>query len=63
MPRSIDLILKLSQVFRQNGEFLTALGSRGVGHCKFNWVSGIHISENFEIIVSDYKNHAVQVIK
>uniref|UniRef100_A0A182IT10 RING-type domain-containing protein n=1 Tax=Anopheles atroparvus TaxID=41427 RepID=A0A182IT10_ANOAO len=49
-------------VYRPNGQFVTALGSRGDSAGKFNWISGICISKDWEIVVSDYKNHAVQLI-
>uniref|UniRef100_A0A182QUU7 RING-type domain-containing protein n=1 Tax=Anopheles farauti TaxID=69004 RepID=A0A182QUU7_9DIPT len=49
-------------VYRPNGQFVTALGSRGDSAGKFNWISGICVSKDWEIVISDYKNHAVQVI-
>uniref|UniRef100_A0A182KCD1 RING-type domain-containing protein n=1 Tax=Anopheles christyi TaxID=43041 RepID=A0A182KCD1_9DIPT len=49
-------------VYRPNGQFVTALGSRGDSAGKFNWISGICVSKDWEIVISDYKNHAVQLI-
>uniref|UniRef100_A0A182NK88 SMP-30/Gluconolactonase/LRE-like region domain-containing protein n=1 Tax=Anopheles dirus TaxID=7168 RepID=A0A182NK88_9DIPT len=49
-------------VYRPNGQFVTALGSRGDSAGKFNWISGICVSKDWEIVISDYKNHTVQLI-
>lgn len=49
-------------IYRPNGSFVTALGCRGEKPGTFNWLSGIFISKDREIIISDYKNHTVQVI-
>ncbi|XP_058838427.1 RING finger protein nhl-1-like isoform X2 [Topomyia yanbarensis] len=49
-------------VYRPNGQFITALGARGESPGKFNWLSGLFVSRDREIIISDYKNHTVQVI-
>ncbi|XP_035786827.1 RING finger protein nhl-1-like isoform X2 [Anopheles albimanus] len=49
-------------VYRPNGQFVTSLGSRGDSAGKFNWISGICVSSDWEIVTSDYKNHAVQMI-
>nr|XP_040225248.2 RING finger protein nhl-1-like [Anopheles coluzzii] len=49
-------------VYRPNGQFVTALGSRGDSAGKFNWISGLCVSKDWEIVISDYKNHAVQLI-
>lgn len=49
------------QIFRPNGNFVRALGSKGGGPGQFNWISGLALSREMEIFVADYKNHCIQV--
>ncbi|KAF4529728.1 hypothetical protein B566_EDAN017732 [Ephemera danica] len=42
------------QVFRPNGQMVMAFG-------RFSWVSGVHVTQNFEIFVSDSKGHCISV--
>ncbi|EAT40759.1 AAEL007527-PA [Aedes aegypti] len=49
-------------IYNPNGSFVTALGCRGDKAGRFNWVSGLFVTKDREIIISDYKNHTVQVI-
>ena len=49
------------QIFRQNGNFVRSLGSKGTGHGQFSWISGLIVTRDMEIIASDFKAHAVQV--
>lgn len=49
-------------IYHPSGSFVTALGCRGDKPGRFNWVSGLFVTKDREIIISDYKNHNVQVI-
>jgi hypothetical protein len=51
------------QIFRNNGQFVSSVGSRGSETGKFNWLSGIFVADDLEIITSDYKNHTVQIFQ
>ncbi|XP_037792601.1 RING finger protein nhl-1-like isoform X2 [Penaeus monodon] len=47
------------QVFRPNGNFVRYLGTRGNCHGEFGWVSGIAVSKNLDVVVTDFKNNLV----
>ncbi|XP_067005421.2 tripartite motif-containing protein 3 isoform X2 [Anabrus simplex] len=49
------------QIFRPNGNLVRTFGGRGTGPGKFAWVSGIHVTAEYEVIVTDFKNHCMQV--
>lgn len=50
------------QVFKQNGQLIRAFGGLGTEAGKFGWISGITVSKQLDIIVSDTKNHSVNFI-
>lgn len=47
------------QVFKPNGQLVRVFGRWGNEAGKFAWISGIHVTKQLDIIVSDPKNHAV----
>lgn len=47
------------QIFKQNGQLVRVFGGLGVDSGKFGWISGIHVTKQLDIIVSDTKNHVV----
>lgn len=49
------------QIFRQNGNFVRALGTKGSGAGQFNWISGLALGPDMEIIATDFKNHCIQI--
>lgn len=51
------------QVFDRKLEFIRTIGSRGTGNGQFNWISGLCITETNELVVSDIKNHYVQIVQ
>lgn len=50
------------QVFDKKLRFIRTIGSRGTGNGQFNWISGICLTERNELVISDFKNHLVQII-
>jgi hypothetical protein len=49
------------QIFRPTGTLVRIFGGRGSGPGKFAWVSGIAVTNNMDIIVTDSKNSSVQI--
>nr|CAH0107848.1 unnamed protein product [Daphnia galeata] len=49
------------QIFRPNGNFVRSLGSKGSGPGQFNWISGLTLSKDMDIIATDFKNHCIQI--
>lgn len=49
------------QIFRPNGNFVRSLGSKGSGPGQFNWISGLTLSKDRDIIATDFKNHCIQI--
>ncbi|XP_068620417.1 tripartite motif-containing protein 3-like [Battus philenor] len=47
------------QVFKPNGQLVRVFGRLGTEPGKFGWISGIHVTKQLDIIVSDTKNHSV----
>ncbi|CAH0401260.1 unnamed protein product [Chilo suppressalis] len=47
------------QVFKQNGQLVRVFGGLGTDPGKFGWISGIHVTKQLDIIISDTKNHCV----
>lgn len=47
------------QVFKPNGQLVRVFGRWGNEPGKFAWVSGILVTKQLDIIISDPKNHAV----
>ncbi|XP_045777272.1 RING finger protein nhl-1-like [Maniola jurtina] len=47
------------QVFRPNGQLVRVFGRLGSEPGKFGWISGIYVTKQLDIIVSDTKNHSV----
>lgn len=47
------------QVFKPNGQLVRVFGRLGVEPGKFGWISGIHVTKQLDIIVSDSKNSTV----
>ncbi|XP_072942330.1 uncharacterized protein [Epargyreus clarus] len=47
------------QVFKPNGQLVRVFGRLGTEPGKFGWISGIHVTKQLDIIVSDTKNHCV----
>lgn len=57
------IILCLLQVFNADGEFLLKFGSNGEGNGQFNAPTGVAVDVNGNIIVADWGNSRIQVIK
>lgn len=51
------------QVFDKKLEFLRTIGTRGTGNGQFNYISGLCVTSNNELVVSDFKNHSVQILQ
>ncbi|XP_045452242.1 RING finger protein nhl-1-like [Melitaea cinxia] len=47
------------QVFKSNGQLVRVFGRLGTEPGKFGWISGLHVTKQLDIIVSDTKNHCV----
>ncbi|XP_049877184.1 tripartite motif-containing protein 3-like isoform X2 [Pectinophora gossypiella] len=47
------------QVFKPNGHYVRAFGRMGSEPGKFGWISGIHVTKQLDIIISDTKNRSV----
>ncbi|KAL4715052.1 hypothetical protein ACJJTC_003203 [Scirpophaga incertulas] len=47
------------QIFKQNGQLVRVFGGFGKEPGKFGWISGIHVTKQLDIIISDTKNHHV----
>ncbi|XP_039759236.1 RING finger protein nhl-1-like [Pararge aegeria] len=47
------------QVFKHNGQLVRVFGRLGSEPGKFGWISGIYVTKELDIIVSDTKNHSV----
>lgn len=51
------------QVFSPEGEFLLKFGSNGEGNGQFNAPTGVAVDGNGNIIVADWGNSRIQVLK
>ncbi|XP_076360885.1 uncharacterized protein LOC143252517 [Tachypleus tridentatus] len=49
------------QICRPDGRFIRSFGSKGCHSGQFSWISGIAILNNYDIVVTDFKNHCVQI--
>ncbi|CAH0695862.1 unnamed protein product [Spodoptera exigua] len=47
------------QVFKPTGQVIRVFGGLGTQAGKFGWISGIHVTKQLDIIISDTKNHTV----
>nr|XP_026491584.1 RING finger protein nhl-1-like [Vanessa tameamea] len=47
------------QVFKPSGQLVRVFGRLGTDPGKFGWISGLHVTKQLDIIVSDAKNHSV----
>ncbi|XP_053615115.1 RING finger protein nhl-1-like isoform X1 [Plodia interpunctella] len=47
------------QVFKPNGQLVRVFGRMGSEPGKFGWISGIHVTKQLDIIISDTKTHTV----
>lgn len=47
------------QVFKPTGQLVRVFGGLGSQPGKFGWISGIHVTKQLDIIISDTKNHSV----
>lgn len=47
------------QVFKPNGQLVRVFGRLGTEPGKFGWISGIHVTKQLDIIVSDTKSNSV----
>ncbi|XP_075980968.1 tripartite motif-containing protein 2-like isoform X2 [Anticarsia gemmatalis] len=47
------------QVFKPSGQLVRVFGGLGTQPGKFGWISGIHVTKQLDIIISDTKNHCV----
>ncbi|KAJ0174149.1 hypothetical protein K1T71_010295 [Dendrolimus kikuchii] len=47
------------QVFKPSGQLIRVFGGLGTQPGKFGWISGIHVTKQLDIIISDTRNHAV----
>lgn len=50
------------QVFKPTGQLVRVFGGYGAEPGKFGWISGIHVTKELDIIISDTKNHCVHFI-
>lgn len=50
------------QVFKPSGQLVRVFGGYGTEPGKFGWISGIHVTKQLDIIISDTKNHIVNFI-
>lgn len=50
------------QVFKPNGQLVRVFGGYGAEPGKFGWISGIHVTPQLDVIISDTKNHSVNFI-
>ncbi|KAL0869875.1 hypothetical protein ABMA27_006078 [Loxostege sticticalis] len=47
------------QVFKQNGQLVRVFGGLGSAPGRFGWISGIYVTKQLDVIISDTKNHCV----
>ncbi|XP_050674404.1 E3 ubiquitin-protein ligase TRIM71-like isoform X2 [Leptidea sinapis] len=47
------------QIFKPNGQLVRVFGRIGHEPGKFGWISGIHVTKQLDVIISDTKNHCV----
>ncbi|CAB3228826.1 unnamed protein product [Arctia plantaginis] len=47
------------QVFKPTGQLVRVFGGYGTQPGQFGWISGIHVTKQLDIIISDTKNHNV----
>ncbi|KAJ2948509.1 hypothetical protein O0L34_g7759 [Tuta absoluta] len=47
------------QVFKPNGQLVRVFGGLGVEPGKFGWISGIFVTKELDVIISDTKNRSV----
>ncbi|KAI5635130.1 6-bladed beta-propeller domain-containing protein [Phthorimaea operculella] len=47
------------QVFKPNGQLVRVFGGLGVEPGKFGWISGIFVTKQLDVIISDTKNRSV----
>ncbi|XP_063830655.1 tripartite motif-containing protein 2-like [Ostrinia nubilalis] len=47
------------QVFKQNGQLVRVFGGVGSAPGRFGWISGIYVTKQLDVIISDTKNHCV----
>lgn len=47
------------QVFKPSGQLVRVFGGYGTQPGQFGWISGIHVTKQLDIIISDTKNHSV----
>ncbi|GBP09847.1 Tripartite motif-containing protein 3 [Eumeta japonica] len=47
------------QIFKPTGQLVRVFGGLGTEPGKFGWISGIHVTKQLDIIISDTKNHTV----
>ncbi|XP_045501928.1 RING finger protein nhl-1-like isoform X1 [Colias croceus] len=47
------------QIFKPNGQLVRVFGRLGSEPGKFGWISGLHVTKQLDVIVSDTKNHCV----
>lgn len=47
------------QVFKPNGQLVRVFGGMGSEPGKFGWISGIHVTKQLDIIISDTKTRSV----
>lgn len=51
------------QVFNQRGEFIRVIGGKGVQPGHFNSISGLCVTEDGQILVTDARNQCFQVFE
>lgn len=50
------------QVFKPTGQLVRVFGGYGTEPGKFSWISGICVTKQLDIIISDTKNHCVNFV-
>ena len=48
-------------IFTKEGEFVTSFGSQGHEQGQFNYPVHLHITEDGDMLISDYLNNRIQV--
>lgn len=47
------------QIFSPEGEFLRMLGAKGSKERPFGWVSGVLVTNNYDIFIADSRNNVI----
>lgn len=50
------------QIFSPEGELLCILGAKGSKELHFGWVSGMLVTNNYDILVADSRNNVIYLV-